>query len=927
LRILNGGRLNLTGGNAADANTYNKPFSVRSNAASPFTFNAGLGLNNNTFDFQAGSTVEYSGATGTMPVQSQNLTYSNLKISGAASKTFNSTLNVTKNLSIVSPAVLSGGANTINLGGDWNNYNRAGFTEGTSLVVMNGTAEQNIYCPDGETFNSLTISNPSTEGVVLRTDVNISNNLGLGSNGRLFFGNAPSVLSLTNMNAGSTSLSGSGTARIDMSGAPHIFNIGAEFPGFSGQFSAGTESTVNYYRSGGSQYIITGLTYHNLNFNGTDSKILLGSTQINGDWNIDGATVAVSAEQAGIAATFAGNITLSAGATMNANCFDNLSLVTIGENAQLLESNGNPIRCFNFTAHKSATNGITLGSTSPLSIKNDLNWKHAGSAGVFADGGNTITLGDDAIITGAQERFNLTGSLVLTGANGPTNTLGDESNGMIAAKLNNLIIQGSGVAGNTQIFPVTGGQSLFVNGDLSIQNSNAVLPGILFPNNNTINLMGNWSNHNQTGFVEGTSEVRFMGGSTQTLECSGGEILYRAELNNPQGIIINQPLQLRNRLNMQAGNLTANSNLLTLGESATLPGTLVYADGRIVGAMKRWFAASINTGDASGLFPIGNTSFEQFVKVEYSTPPTSGGTLTANFVNQDMAAFGVPATTYSIPSVGACPSFNVSRLSGQGFWQMDDADGLNEGAYDITFDTEGFEIVNDICALTALKRVGAGDWLQSGTHVPATGNTVRPVVKRTGASGWSNWGFGGGGVNPLPIELLEFSARPNGNQVDVSWSTASEINNERFEVERSSNAQNFAKVATVAGAGNSNTLLSYSASDTQPLQGVSYYRLKQIDYNGSYAYSEIVPVVFGGNATPQLQFAGIRSGLLELDFSLPLHDAKVSVFDLSGRLITTQQGNETVKMQLAADMLSEGVYLVSIESRELRTTRLVAGMR
>jgi len=131
----------------------------------------------------------------------------------------------------------------------------------------------------------------------------------------------------------------------------------------------------------------------------------------------------------------------------------------------------------------------------------------------------------------------------------------------------------------------------------------------------------------------------------------------------------------------------------------------------------------------------------------------------------------------------------------------------------------------------------------------------------------------------------------------------------------------------VAGAGNSNTLLSYSASDTQPLQGVSYYRLKQIDYNGSYAYSEIVPVVFGGNATPQLQFAGIRSGLLELDFSLPLHDAKVSVFDLSGRLITTQQGNETVKMQLAADMLSEGVYLVSIESRELRTTRLVAGMR
>jgi hypothetical protein len=505
--------------------------------------------------------------------------------------------------------------------------------------------------------------------------------------------------------------------------------------------------------------------------------------------------------------------------------------------------------------------------------------------------------------------------------------LGNESNGVISARLNNLTIQGSGSAGKTQIFPVTGGQSVFVNGNLNIQNSNALLPGILNPNGNTINLSGNWNSYNQAGYLEGTSEVRFVGGSTQTVECSGGEIFYRAELNNPQSIIINQPLQLRNRLNMQAGNLTTNSNLVTLGESATLPGTLVYANGRIVGAMKRWFAASINTGDASGLFPIGNSSFEQFVKVEYSTAPTSGGTLTANFVNQDMAQFGVPASTYSIPSVGACPAFNVSRLSGQGFWQMDDSDGLNEGAYDITFDAEGFEIVNDICALTAVKRVGAGDWFQSGTHVPAVGNTVRPVVKRTGATGWSNWGFGGGGVNPLPIELLEFSATANGNQVDVFWTTASEINNERFEVERSSNAQSFTKIATLAGAGNSNTLLSYTATDLQPLIGVSYYRLKQIDYNGSFEYSEIVPVVFGGNATPQLQFAGIRSGMLELSFSLPVHDAKVNVYDLSGRLIATQREGEIKKMLFPADMLGEGLYLVNIESRELRKTRLVQGMR
>jgi hypothetical protein len=379
---------------------------------------------------------------------------------------------------------------------------------------------------------------------------------------------------------------------------------------------------------------------------------------------------------------------------------------------------------------------------------------------------------------------------------------------------------------------------------------------------------------------------------------------------------------------MQAGNLTTNSNLVTLGESATLPGTLVYANGRIVGALKRWFAASINTGDASGLFPVGNSSFEKFVKVEFSSAPISGGSLTATYLDQDMAEFGIPSTFYSIPAMGACPAFEVSRLSGQGYWKMDDADGLNEGAYDITFDAEGFEIVNDICALTALKRVGAGDWTQSGTHVPATGNTVRPVVKRTGASGWSNWGFGGGGVNPLPIELLEFSATPNGNQVDVFWTTASEINNERFEVERSSNAQSFTKITTLAGAGNSNTLLSYTATDLQPLNGVSYYRLKQIDYNGSFEYSEIVPVVFGGNATPQLQFAGIRSGMLELNFTMPLRNVQVHVFDLSGRLLISGGSDDAVtQLQVPASTLSDGLYLVNIESPELRASRLLQGLR
>src|SRR5690606_669937 len=107
--------------------------------------------------------------------------------------------------------------------------------------------------------------------------------------------------------------------------------------------------------------------------------------------------------------------------------------------------------------------------------------------------------------------------------------------------------------------------------------------------------------------------------------------------------------------------------------------------------------------------------------------------------------------------------------SKSGFWQIDDGDNLTGGQYDISLEYSGFSSVNNLCQLTALKRVGSGNWSESGTHVENTGTNVRPVIKRTSASGWSNWGIGSGYDNPLPIELLSFTAVPNQSVVDLEW--------------------------------------------------------------------------------------------------------------------------------------------------------------
>lgn len=92
----------------------------------------------------------------------------------------------------------------------------------------------------------------------------------------------------------------------------------------------------------------------------------------------------------------------------------------------------------------------------------------------------------------------------------------------------------------------------------------------------------------------------------------------------------------------------------------------------------------------------------------------------------------------------------------------------------------------------------------------------------------------------LPIELLSFEATSEDHKiVKCEWSTASEINNDYFVIQRSKNGQTFEQTGTIQGAGNSSTQLNYVFYDEHPYSGVSYYRLKQIDFDGKFSYSQI----------------------------------------------------------------------------------------
>ena len=97
-------------------------------------------------------------------------------------------------------------------------------------------------------------------------------------------------------------------------------------------------------------------------------------------------------------------------------------------------------------------------------------------------------------------------------------------------------------------------------------------------------------------------------------------------------------------------------------------------------------------------------------------------------------------------------------------------------------------------------------------------------------------------VSALPIELLNFTAIPVGMMVQLEWSTASETNNDYYTVQSSKDGLSFIEVIRMDGAGNSNTVLYYSALDYHPIDGTSYYRLKQTDFDGQLSYSNLLVV-------------------------------------------------------------------------------------
>jgi len=181
--------------------------------------------------------------------------------------------------------------------------------------------------------------------------------------------------------------------------------------------------------------------------------------------------------------------------------------------------------------------------------------------------------------------------------------------------------------------------------------------------------------------------------------------------------------------------------------------------------------------------------------------------------------------------------------------------------------------------------------------------------------------------SPVPVELSTFTASVRNNSVTLNWKTETEVNNYGFELERK-NEDNWERIVFVKGHGNSNSPKEYSYTDKSPIGGSKFqYRLKQIDNNGQFEYSEVVGVELIPTEYALYQnYPNPFNPITKIRYQLPKESKVViKIYDVLGsevmELLNEQKEAGVYAVEFNADNLSSGTYIYRIIAESFMDTK------
>jgi hypothetical protein len=378
---------------------------------------------------------------------------------------------------------------------------------------------------------------------------------------------------------------------------------------------------------------------------------------------------------------------------------------------------------------------------------------------------------------------------------------------------------------------------------------------------------------------------------------------------------------VRTQLDLVHGELNLNGYTLTIESGATSAAT--RTSGYIKSEMNVADNTSIllwkNMTTGSHKFPFGVNS-TTYIPVDFTPVSGSGGnvsisTRATSSSNNEPFPTGIIDTSVNLLVCGT----NVSTENAIDRWWHIDASGFIANViltYRGVENSSSSGNYNDPVRVIEWNGTGWTTPSGTGTGTLATTGTVSIAL----TSIFSDW-LVIRDPNSLPIQLTAFNVIPKQTEVYISWTTTAEINNDHFNVERSDDGVHFASIHQVNGAGNSSANLDYSFTDTNPIIGTNYYRLKQTDYDGHYAYSETKVVRVPDFGTSTITIKDFGPNPFDKNFWINYHVLEKGPVTFQ---LTTQSGQLVHSEVINADQganryeftdhsnLQQGIYLLNI---------------
>jgi hypothetical protein len=528
-----------------------------------------------------------------------------------------------------------------------------------------------------------------------------------------------------------------------------------------------------------------------------------------------------------------------------------------------------------------------------------------------ANNSNITTVQNDGVLSVAN-------NLLVTRSGGNSNTQLNIPSGSVTVGQDMIWTSTSGtIANNTMT--LSNSSSLAVGRDLTLSYSGGMKIGFAFNNNSTLSvgrdltftstaatqteaIFNNASAMSiKRNIVRGgtpfgiltfnnTSTLTFNGTANQQIipasAGSGGDaITYNhVVFNNTSGFAIDYTMggvvSIPGSITLTQGILrTTGASYLALlhGCISSLGSVSSYVDGPMT------IDLASNTPSTTLTFPLGKSGSYRPAVLSVTHSDNASATYTAEHFSSSAGALG-----YTLPGT-------IERVSGVRYWVINRSAvaNLTSATATLYYGIGTSDGVTDPANLRVVKTNGAGTvWFDAGGTGSAAGTgTITSAPFATFSV--ITLGNATGGSNPLPIQLKSFEAKPMANKVDIQWVTASELNNDYFTLERSSDGQEFAEVVRIPGKGTKQSESSYDYLDERPIVGKSYYRLKQTDFDKKSSYSKIVLVELALGQNPEVVVypnpTTEETFSVQMNGFIPEETVQIKLSDSMGRILFTEQ--------------------------------------